>query len=81
MNQTGVSEEAARHYIMELIQETWKTTNQDMLGEYPFSKLFKSACPNLGRAAHFFYQYGHGISDQETKDRITKLLVDPIPLD
>lgn len=83
MNQTGVSEDDARYYIMELIQETWKTANRDMFGEYPFSEPFKSACPNLGRTAHFFYQYddGHGISDRETKDRIMKLLVDPIPLD
>ncbi|KAK6919439.1 Terpene synthase, N-terminal domain [Dillenia turbinata] len=83
MNDTGASEEVAREYINGLIHQTWKTLNKDMFGDYPFEEPFISACPNLGRAAHCFYQHGdgHGVPQYWTKDHISSLLIEPVPLD
>ncbi|PIA33957.1 hypothetical protein AQUCO_03900078v1 [Aquilegia coerulea] len=66
MHEKGVSEEAARDHI-----------------NYPFlDEPFISSAPNLGRQSQCIYQYGdgHGIPDQETKDSIKSLFIEPIPL-
>nr|QWD59176.1 terpene synthase 7 [Aconitum carmichaelii] len=82
MHEAGVSEEIARKHVKYLINESWKNMNKALLEQYPFSEPFISAAPNLGRQAQCMYQYGdgHGIPDQETKDRLNLLLVEPIPL-
>ncbi|KAK6919414.1 Terpene synthase, metal-binding domain [Dillenia turbinata] len=83
MNDTGASEEVARAYINGLVHRTWKTLNKDMFLDNPFEEPFISACPNLGRTAQCFYQYGdgHGVPQYWTKDHIISLLVGPVPLD
>ncbi|KAK6919416.1 Terpene synthase, N-terminal domain [Dillenia turbinata] len=83
MNDTGASEEVARAYINGLVHRTWKTLNKDMFLDNPFEEPFISACPNLGRTAQCFYQYGdgHGVPQYWTKDHIISLLVEPVPLD
>nr|WHL34558.1 terpene synthase 2 [Aquilegia viridiflora] len=82
MHEAGVSEEVAREHVKYLINETWKKMNKARTGQYPFFEPFISAAPNLGRQAQCMYQFGdgHGIPDQETKDRLNSLLVEPIPL-
>ncbi|KAK6919445.1 Terpene synthase, N-terminal domain [Dillenia turbinata] len=83
MNDTGASEEIAREYINGLVHQTWKTLNKDMFRDYPFEEPFISACPNLGRTAQCFYQYGdgHGVPQHWTKDHLISLLVKPVPID
>ncbi|PIA33960.1 hypothetical protein AQUCO_03900081v1 [Aquilegia coerulea] len=83
MHEKGVSEEAARDHIKYLINETWKKMNKAIVASYPFlDEPFISSAPNLGRQSQCIYQYGdgHGIPDQETKDRIKSLFIEPIPL-
>ncbi|GAV90924.1 Terpene_synth domain-containing protein/Terpene_synth_C domain-containing protein [Cephalotus follicularis] len=83
MNETGASEEVAREHIMNMIDETWKTMNKQMFDHYSFiEEPFLSANPNLSRTAHSFYQYGdgHGNPNYSTKDTITALLVQPVPI-
>ncbi|CAK9149259.1 unnamed protein product [Ilex paraguariensis] len=82
MNENGASEEVAREFMNNLINEIWKTLNKDMHKNYPFSEPFLSACANHGRAAQCFYQQGdgHGVPDRWTKDYLISLLVQPIPL-
>ncbi|CAK9187059.1 unnamed protein product [Ilex paraguariensis] len=81
INETGASEAMAREYIKSLIDETWKTLNEDMLKRYPFSEPFLSAIPNTGRISQCFYQHGdgHGVPDTWTRDHLISLLVNPIP--
>ncbi|KAK6919441.1 Terpene synthase, metal-binding domain [Dillenia turbinata] len=83
MNDTGASEEKAREYINGLVHQTWKTLNKDMFRDYPFEEPFISACPNLGRTAQCFYQYGdgHGVPQYWTQDHLFSLLVKPVPID
>ncbi|KAF5178664.1 Alpha-terpineol synthase protein [Thalictrum thalictroides] len=84
MHETGASEEAAREHIKELISEIWKKMmNKDQVASYEFlEEPFISSAANLGRQALCMYQYGdgHGIPDQETKDRIKTLFMEPIQL-
>ncbi|KAF5185466.1 Myrcene synthase protein [Thalictrum thalictroides] len=82
MHEAGVSEEVAREHVKYLINEAWKKMNKARTRQYPFFEPFISAAPNLGRQAQCMYQFGdgHGIPDQETKDRLNSLLVEPIPL-
>lgn len=82
MNDTGATEEVARKYVEQLVHETWKTLNKDLLGSYPFSEPFISANANLARTTQTFYQYGdgHGIPQHWTKDHLKSLLVEPFTL-
>nr|WHL34555.1 terpene synthase 9 [Aquilegia yabeana] len=83
MHETGASEEAAREHIKYLINEAWKKMNKARVANYAFlDEPFISSAPNLARQAQCVYQYGdgHGIPDQETKDRIKSLFIEPIPL-
>ncbi|KAL8131253.1 hypothetical protein AgCh_007252 [Apium graveolens] len=82
MNDTGASEEVARKYVDQLVHETWKTLNKDLLGSYPFSEPFITANANLARTTQTFYQYGdgHGIPQHWTKDHLKSLVVEPFAL-
>lgn len=83
MHQTGASEEEAREHIRELISATWLKINKDGVRNPHFSNTFVGVARNLARMAQCMYQYGdgHGTSNQETKDRILSLLINPIPLE
>ena len=82
MNDSGESEEVARKYVDNLVHETWKILNKDLLGSYPFGEPFLTANPNLARTTQTFYQYGdgHGIPQHWTKDHLKSLLVEPFAL-
>ncbi|XP_071722488.1 terpene synthase 10-like [Rutidosis leptorrhynchoides] len=83
MNEKGASEEEARQHILHLISEAWEKVNRDRMADRsPFSKLFETTSINLARMALCTYQDGDGFGspDQETKDIILSLLVQPIPL-
>ncbi|PIA50857.1 hypothetical protein AQUCO_01200259v1 [Aquilegia coerulea] len=80
MSENGVSEEVAREYIGNLINDLWKKMNKDRLDTSLFSKTFVGVVVNLARMAQCMYQYGdgHGVPDQETKDIVFSLLIEPI---
>nr|POF27249.1 myrcene synthase, chloroplastic [Quercus suber] len=82
MNETGAREEDAREYIRYLINETWKKMNEERDATSPLSETFIEIVFNLGRMAQCMYQYGdgHGAGNHETKDRLTSLFVQPIPI-
>ncbi|KAM7524580.1 hypothetical protein LguiA_014482 [Lonicera macranthoides] len=80
MHETGVSEDEAREHIKYLISETWKKINEEVHHQHqvldsPFNKVFNGIAVNLARMAQCIYQHGdgHGIEDQETKDRVLAL--------
>ncbi|KAL3752983.1 hypothetical protein ACJRO7_000389 [Eucalyptus globulus] len=85
MNETGASEEAAREHIRHLVRETWKKMNKEVFEDYPFSgfRPFLSACLNLARASHCFYDYGdgHGLPGHQTKDHVVSTIFESVPLD
>jgi len=85
MNETGASEEAAREHIKHLVRETWKKMNKEVFEDYPFSGFgpFISACLNLARASHCFYDYGdgHGLPGHQTKDHLVSTIFESVPLD
>ncbi|KAL2476850.1 Beta-myrcene/(E)-beta-ocimene synthase 2 [Forsythia ovata] len=82
MNETGASEDDARKHVRFLISETWKKMNKDGGADCPFSQTFIEIAKNIGRMSQYMYQYGdgHGMSNSETKDRISTLVFEPIPL-
>ncbi|KAM7530147.1 hypothetical protein LguiB_033557 [Lonicera macranthoides] len=87
MHETGASEDEAREHIKYLISETWKKINEEVHNQHqvldsPFNKVFNGIAVNLARMAQCIYQHGdgHGIEDQETKDRVLALVIDPINL-
>lgn len=82
MNDTGASEEVARNYVDNLVHETWKILNKDLLGKYPFGEAFLAANPDMARAGQTFYQYGdgHGNPQHWTKDHLKSLLFEPFAL-
>ncbi|CAN4078283.1 unnamed protein product [Withania somnifera] len=82
MHESKSSEENARKYIKNIIDETWKKMNRDILRDPSFSKDFRRTAMNLARIAQCMYQHGDGfgIPDRETKDRILTLFFEPIPL-
>ncbi|KAF8377148.1 hypothetical protein HHK36_030521 [Tetracentron sinense] len=82
MHDSGVSEETACEHIKHLIRNIMKKMNKDRVASSPFPQPFISAAVNATRTAQFMYQYGdgHGVPDQETKERVFSLLVKPISL-
>ncbi|XP_043692887.1 myrcene synthase, chloroplastic-like [Telopea speciosissima] len=84
MHETGASEDVAREHIWNMIDETWKKINKELMSN-DFLLLpqgFIRATVNLIRTTQSIYQYGdgHGRTDDETKNRVTLLLFEPIPL-
>uniref|UniRef100_A0AAU7LL50 Ocimene synthase n=1 Tax=Zanthoxylum ailanthoides TaxID=159071 RepID=A0AAU7LL50_9ROSI len=82
MHETGVSESNAREHIRDLITTTWMKMNKDIGDENPvLSKNFTRFAMNLARVAQCTYQDGDGHTVQDnSKDRVLSLLIDPIPL-
>ncbi|KDP26105.1 hypothetical protein JCGZ_22206 [Jatropha curcas] len=81
MHETGVSEVKAHEHIRYLISETWRKINKERVVDSPFSNTFVHMAIKRARIAQCIYEYGdgHGMQNQETKDRILSLLVHPIP--
>ncbi|KAL8145632.1 hypothetical protein AgCh_003686 [Apium graveolens] len=82
MNDTGASEAESRKYVDNIVHETWKILNKDLLGSYPFGEPFLTANPNLARTTQTFYQYGDGLGIPQNwiKDLLKSLLVEPFTL-
>ncbi|XP_059281233.1 terpene synthase 10-like [Lycium ferocissimum] len=84
MMETGNSEENARVYLRDLIGQTWKKMNKEVLMDRTtsFSKDFVRTAMNFARISQYMYQYGDGYGrpDGETKRRILSLFFEPIPL-
>ena len=83
MREGGLSEESARQFIRDLIEENWKKMNKNVLADSdksPFSKPFVETAVNLARIAQCQYQHGdgHGRPDSRSKNRVISLIIDPI---
>ncbi|XP_057509158.1 LOW QUALITY PROTEIN: tricyclene synthase EBOS, chloroplastic-like, partial [Actinidia eriantha] len=83
MKETGLSEQAARKHISNLIDETWKKMNQNRsVYNSPFGRAFTETAINLARMAHCMYQDGdgHGAPDTKAKNRVLSVILEPIYL-
>ncbi|KAF3451715.1 hypothetical protein FNV43_RR07811 [Rhamnella rubrinervis] len=85
MRQYGHSEECARKYLRDMIDETWKKLNKEIAdhhddGDSPFPKHFLDTTVNLARISECQYQYGdgHGDPDQRSEERVLSLIIHPI---
>ncbi|XP_077217584.1 alpha-terpineol synthase, chloroplastic-like [Tasmannia lanceolata] len=83
MHETGSTEAVAREHIKGLISDVWKKMNKDSISNSPFPEPFINATVGMARASHFFYQYddGYGVPNNETKERVMLLLVEPISIE
>nr|QLC36836.1 terpene synthase 36 [Cannabis sativa] len=84
MQEKNVSEKEAREHIKVLISEAWKEMNNSESDDgliYPIS-LIEDA-KNFARMGLFMYQHGDGHSSQDnrSKERISSLIIKPIPID
>nr|WBO38699.1 terpene synthase 28 [Aquilaria agallochum] len=82
MKETGKIEEEAQEHIAYLIEEAWKKLNKEATGGSPFSKAFEETALDVARVAQCHYQYGdgHGAPDSRSKNRVSSLFIEPIPL-
>lgn len=83
MQEQGVSEAEAREKVKKAIMENWRAMNGDRVNyTSPFEENFKICAINLNRTAQFFYRDKdrYSVADEETKDLVTFLLVEPIKL-
>lgn len=81
MRENGDSEECARKFLSNMIEETWKKMNMELVaGDSPFTKPFVETAINLARISQCTYQYGdgHGAPDTRSKKRVLSLLINPI---
>ncbi|KAL2547805.1 terpene synthase 02 [Forsythia ovata] len=77
MHENGVSEEVAREYITNLIDENWKMMNKELVSNSLFDKSFLEITVNLARIAQCHYQYGNAHSDPNdvTRNRVLSCLL------
>ncbi|KAG9441574.1 hypothetical protein H6P81_017428 [Aristolochia fimbriata] len=82
MHETGVSGEAAREHIKDLIQEAWKKLNKELVCDSPLPRAFVEATMHTARTFHGFYQFGDGFASNRdiTTAKFKKLLVEPLPI-
>nr|URM60433.1 (+)-borneol diphosphate synthase [Cinnamomum camphora] len=82
MKEANVSEMDARNHVEDLIFNSWKKLNEEVRTVSPYPPHFINCALNLARVVHCIYQHGdgHTVQDRNTKDRLTSLLVRPIPL-
>ncbi|XP_077238528.1 alpha-terpineol synthase, chloroplastic-like isoform X2 [Tasmannia lanceolata] len=80
MHETGASEPVAREHIRGLFSDTWKKMNKDSISCSLFPEPFISAALGGARIAHHYYIDSDGFGDpnNQTKERLMLLLVDPI---
>ncbi|KAH7532990.1 hypothetical protein FEM48_Zijuj04G0082000 [Ziziphus jujuba var. spinosa] len=81
MRQNDQSEDCARKYLHNLMEESWKKMNMEIAdGDSPFTKPFLDTAINLARISRCTYQYGdgHGAPDKRSKNRVLSLMIDPI---
>ncbi|XP_077233765.1 (-)-germacrene D synthase-like [Tasmannia lanceolata] len=77
----GATEQEACDKLREMIMIAWKGINQACL-EFPVSPTLLMRIVNLAVVIEVLYQYedGYTFSEGKTKERITSLFVDPIPV-
>lgn len=81
MHETGASEEKAREYIKNLIMETWKKLNKEIISvNNPSSQIIIECAMNLGRMGQFTYHDADvfGSPDDLYKSHQISLLFNPI---
>ena len=81
MNETGASEADAREHVKRMIYSTWKMMNKEVRNS-TYNQSFLDIVENLPKTALFFYQYEDGYTTQgpETKNRLSSLIMQPIPM-
>lgn len=82
MKEQNVTEQVARDHIRCLIRNYWTKLNQELNTFSNFTEPFKHTLLGLPRAAQCFYQYREGFTepDNETRDHINSVIIEPIPL-
>lgn len=86
MNEAGVSEEVARRHVQNMVNEAWKTMNEESLAiesKIPGFRHFLGACMNYARASQSFDKYGDGHDvekNSEIDSQVMLVLVDPIQI-
>nr|UXP86185.1 putative monoterpene synthase [Meistera aculeata] len=84
MQEKGISEEAARKGIRELMRKYWRELNEYRSWDsHPLEEYFKNVAINIPRSANFFYENGDGFGeavDGETKSQIISLFFEPIQI-
>ncbi|KAK9092209.1 hypothetical protein Syun_027120 [Stephania yunnanensis] len=80
MHEYGVSEEVAREYVQDFTKKTWKKINEELATDSPLPRPVIDLSINFARTAELMYKKGdgHGVQDQENKDRVISLLVESI---
>nr|ASF57704.1 geraniol synthase 1 [Caladenia plicata] len=80
MNENNVCEMEAEDYIKILVRKYWKELNGMRYRGTNYMKCFQEAVVDVPRMAQCMYQFGDGHSEpnQETKDRVILLLMEPI---
>nr|AGU13712.1 9-epi-caryophyllene synthase [Lavandula x intermedia] len=78
MNETGCSEEKARHHVKNLIEAGLKRMNKEILMEKPF-KDFGTTAMNLARISLCIYQHGDGYGDPKSdmENKMASLFIHP----
>lgn len=82
MNEEGISEEEARDRIKGLINYSWKKINKIKIEKNYLPKSMVKMCLNMARTAQCIFQHGDGIGTSVgvTQDRLTSLIMKPIPM-
>ncbi|KAI7992762.1 hypothetical protein LOK49_LG12G02338 [Camellia lanceoleosa] len=83
MHETGVSAEDAKEHINYLISEAWKKINEARVVDSSINGTFVEIVTNMARVSQFMYQHGDGHGHDiggKNKERVTLLLIEPIPL-
>ncbi|CAL5356705.1 unnamed protein product [Camellia sinensis] len=83
MHEIGVSTEDAKEHINYLISKAWKKINEACVVDSPINDTFVEIVTNMARVSQFMYQHGDGHGHDiggKNKERVTLLLIEPIPL-
>lgn len=83
MREVGVTEEVARLRIDDMISNTWKKINAELLKESSVQPNVMNQILNTARVAHCFYHTGDGfgVQDGHIKRQIKDMLIEPLQLD
>lgn len=77
----GVSEEEARDHVKNLISDSWKKINEEIV-DNTFPEVIVNLSKNMARTAQCMYQHGDGVgtSTGVTKDCIVSSILKPISI-
>ncbi|XP_061948791.1 probable terpene synthase 9 isoform X2 [Populus nigra] len=81
MIEKGASEKESKEHIKGLINQAWKELNKEN-SKWSLPKPLVNLSLNMARTAQCIFQFGDGIgtSTGVTRDRLTSLIVEPIPV-